>query len=104
MRSTKILQQLIKSRLPIQSLSMRPLTLAPRRYATTLNGLPFKITRQQANETLVNHHRFLEQSTKNTKATGIVLYKGDPLKQCFIPFHSASVEDLSSSYVGQYGI
>ena len=75
-----------------------------KRFNSNLMGLPFKITRDQANEEFANHKRFLEESNGDAKTKYLTIYKADTVKACFVPFHSADVKNLWSSYVGQYGI
>lgn len=75
----------------------------PKRNLSSLNGLPFKISREKADASLSNYHRFLEASNTGNYSTALTLYKGEAVKECFVPFHSAHIVGLSSNYVGEYG-
>lgn len=74
-----------------------------KRQLATFTGLPFKITRVKANEIFSNNRRFLEESSDG-HSTALSIYKSDPVKECYIPFHSADVKGVTSAYVGEYGI
>jgi hypothetical protein len=74
-----------------------------RRYKSDLTGLPFKVTRSEANEKMVKHRGFLEASNDGSASTALSISKGDPVKECFVPFHSASI-NVHSSFAGQYGM
>jgi hypothetical protein len=81
----------------------RPL-IQNRRAISTLKGLPFKVTRESANELFSGYRRFLEESYSGRKSDALAIFKCDPVKECFMPFHSADIQEVSSSYTGEYGI
>src|SRR3990167_1456016 len=72
------------------------------RYQSSLIGLPFKMTRQQAGANFVKHKGFLEASS-GPNSSALTLFQSDPIKTCYLPFHSADIRHVNSSYVGQYG-
>lgn len=81
-------------------LTRRLITKCGRAYCT-LKALPFKITRQQANNIFITQPNFLEPSNN---ISGLIVSNGDPVKECLIPFHSADINNIYSSYVAEYGI
>lgn len=64
--------------------------------------LPFKIDRIKANSIFASDYHFLEEQPSNRKA--LVIQKKDPVTECFVPFHSASLFNIMSTFVGKYGI
>ncbi|XWV26266.1 DnaJ-like subfamily C member 3 [Tupanvirus soda lake] len=73
-----------------------------RSHSTNIKSLPFKITRQKAQELLMPNNNLMEENIVNKSA--LVIRKTDPIKECFIPFHSADLRNIRSNYVGKYGI
>jgi hypothetical protein len=67
----------------------------------TFKALPFKISHKEAEKNIMNDISFFE---KTTDSVSVVSYKESPIKEKFIPFHSASILNLSSSYTAEYGI
>lgn len=67
-------------------------------------GLPFTISRQDAERILVNNRGILEESVNN-KSTDLTLYDSKrAIRECFIPFHSADIKNIQTTFSGQYGI
>lgn len=64
-----------------------------RKYSN-LKFLPFIIKPEQAETILKKHNHFLESE-------GIEI---QPLKSCYIPFHSVEINNLNSNFIGKYGI
>lgn len=72
-----------------------------RNYATS-HGLPFKLSRRDAEKVLLANKSFLENAGP-AESTSLALSKGDPIKACFLPFHSAGVRNLTSIVSGRHG-
>ena len=68
---------------------------------SSLTALPFRLKREEANKFFISKTKLLEIT--NT-TTGLIKYKSDPIKACFIPFHSVDISNIKSSYIGRYGI
>ena len=75
------------------------------RKKTTVKGLPFEIDRKKLQEILTNEKGFFERIGDDieTDESDIVLSKKDPIDKKLLPFYSANVTNLESSYIGQYG-
>jgi len=77
--------------------------LLKRRFSS-LRTLPFKITRQKANELFNDNKSFFEEQIKsNTESKSLIISKKDPVNECFIPFHTANVNNVYSKISGRYG-
>ena len=63
-------------------------------------SLPFKIKRDEASK-IFSQKTFFEKQTINN---GLILYNNDRIIETYIPFHSSDIKNLSSSFIGQYGI
>ena len=64
-----------------------------KRFYSTTPGLPFKIDATKANELLKNKRGAMESKTSD-----------DKLITCFVPFYSADIRSLSSTYTAKYGV
>jgi hypothetical protein len=68
-------------------------------------GLPFTISRDDANKTFFENKRFLEKSTNDKNKKDLILYDpNNTVKECYVPFHSADISNIQSSFSGRYGI
>ena len=80
------------------------------RYLTKITGLPFEITRKDVGKILMNNKGFFERSygpehdkkDKESKSN-ITISDHDPITKKFLPFHSVDVNNLTTSFTGQYG-
>ena len=68
----------------------------------TIKTLPFKIDKTRANELFVSENSLFEHSPK--KSSALFVQQSNPIKECFVPFHSVGLDNIMSTYVGQYGI
>lgn len=87
-----------------QLLLIRQMVRLPLRQKTTSSSLPFKITRRDADQRFANHRQFLAVNNAGDSGGALTVYKSDPIKACFVPFHSAQVGRLHSSFSARYGI
>ena len=78
------------------------------RLRSTLTSLPFKINREQVNNIITNDKNYFEKDNEHERVTDtkdkLELFKGDPVTRRYIPFHTASVDNMYSSFEGEYGI
>ncbi len=91
----------------LRNLSTRLLLpLRKRLFSDTVKVLPFKISRLQSDEIFLKKKGLLEKSSSNTifKTNSLVIYEKDPVTETYLPFHSADVSNLRSSFSGKYGI
>ena len=82
----------------IRRFAIRPTILASKRY---FKGLPFKVSYEEANKIITQNTSIFE---KTTTSDALTIYKGDVIKEKFIPFHSASIKGLKTSFTGKFGI
>ena len=76
------------------------------RCVSTVTGLPFKIKKNQVSKIILESKGMFEKDSVDdtfTKTEGIIKYKGDPIEKKYLPFHSADIKRLSSSFTGRYG-
>lgn len=67
----------------------------------TFDGLPFTVTHNEAVKIISSNKKILE----DTNSQELTMHdSNNNVKECFIPFHSASVFGIKSSYSGNYGI
>ncbi len=74
-----------------------------KRHQSTAHGLPFKVSREQANSIFAKSHKFLDADRHPAETSSVVAYKADPVVACYMPFHSADIKNLYSVYVGERG-
>ena len=74
------------------------------RNASQFKGLPFNITNSEATKILTENRKLLERSNNNESKDIIPIDYNTTFKECFIPFHSADISNVSSSFSGKYGI
>ena len=86
-------------RVPIGLRIPRVPRISTRHYSTP-PAIPFRITRKEANQIFASKRSLLEVAGEED---ALVHYKTDPVKECFIPFHSADISNIKSSYVARYG-
>lgn len=71
---------------------------------SNLMSLPFQISKEDAQKIIVNNRKILEKSAR-TESNSLVVYDPDnDIKDCFIPFHSTDLDNIISSFDGEYGI
>lgn len=87
-----------KSKIFINSKTNKIITFIPQR---NLKTLPFVITRQDAEKILLEKKQNIFQN--NAKTMALSLYRGDPIKECYIPFHAFDIRNLKSGYQAQIG-
>lgn len=77
----------------------------PKHYSTFV-GLPFVIARKDADDIFSNNKHFLEVSDVGSKEKKdlTIFDPNNQIKECFVPFHSAAISDVRSSYTGKFGI
>lgn len=74
------------------------------RWNSTLEGLPFKISTAEAYRRFAEYRGFLEVSPSPQKSdSSLIVYESNPVKAVFLPFHSASIENLTASFTGEQG-
>lgn len=70
-------------------------------FSTNFRGLPFRISHEEASKIITGNTSIFE---KVSKSTSLIVYKGNQIKEKLIPFHSANITGLTSSFSGEYGI
>lgn len=71
---------------------------------TKFKGLQFKISREEAIKIITKNTGIFEK-TSNPKITiALTIYKGNLIEEKFVPFHSANITGLETSFHGEYGI
>lgn len=86
--------------LSVYHLSFNVLPYICTRGISTL-ALPFTISRHEANSKFLKSRRFFELSDNQN---GLQLYKGDPIREVYLPFYTAKVEGLKTTFEAKYGI
>ena len=66
-------------------------------------GLPFKISIEEANKILINNRKILEKNHNDNTKKLIPYDNTSMVKEYFIPFHSADISNVTSSFKGKYG-
>lgn len=74
-----------------------------RRFSQKVTGLPFQIDRSQAIKILIGSKNIFEKGN-TIESIESLDWKSDPITKTYIPFHSANIFNLTSSYVAEYGI
>ena len=74
-----------------------------RKFSQKVIGLPFEIDRSQAAKILFCSKNIFEKENIVESSENFD-WKSDPISKAYIPFYSASISRLISSYVGKYGI
>lgn len=89
-------------RLPTRFIS----SYSGQRSYSTFVGLPFTISRKDANGIFSNNKHFFEESKLMTeeKKDLTIFDPNNTIKECFVPFHSAAISNVRSSYTGKFGI
>ena len=80
--------------------------LQKRRYATKINSLPFKVTPSEASQTLINNQSLLEKTVKDENPisnNNLPSTELKPLQKKYLPFHTADINNMISSYSGKLG-
>lgn len=82
--------------------------LRNRTFATSVEGLPFCVTREQVSQKLLSSRHIMEPVVPqrpgigSQKALAISLH--DPISARFLPFHAANIQGLTSSVDAEYGV
>lgn len=82
---------------------LSPIVTRTSRNYSQFIGLPFKISRKQANDTILQNKRWFEESETVNKTSLIVYDDRVNIKECYIPFHGVDIKNLSSSFSGSIG-
>jgi hypothetical protein len=73
-----------------------------RHYTTQFTGAQFKIEYQKALSLLVKNTTWFEKN--NTPSTSVILKPDINVSARYLPFHTADIQNLKSTFQGQYGI
>ena len=71
-------------------------------FSHCIKCLPFEIDRKKANDIISGFGSIFEKDTNVFKSSEIVHFKSDPVSKKYVPFHSADIKKLSTSYIAEY--
>lgn len=73
------------------------------RWTPQLMSLPYKISLDNA-KSKFTEVGFFEHTNKNINSPELEVFTGDTVTENYIPFHSADITNLQTSFTGEYGI